>query len=123
MFQAERDTAINLLKVNWAGNVGPDEAKRCAVQVEKLLQDIPPGFRLLTDLSGLETMDLACIPFINRVMDLCNEKGVDTVVRVIPDPRKDIGLNILSLFHYERRVRIITYETLDQAMKILASPG
>jgi hypothetical protein len=123
MFQAERDPAINLLKVSWAGDVGPDEAKRGAVQVERLLQDIPPGFRLLTDLSGLETMDLACVPFINRVMDLCNEKGVDMVVRVIPDPRKDIGLNILSLFHYERRVRIMTCETLEQAMKILASPG
>jgi hypothetical protein len=42
------------------------------------------------------------------------------VVRVIPDPQKDIGLNILSLFHYRRRVRIVTCKTLAEAMKALA---
>jgi hypothetical protein len=43
------------------------------------------------------------------------------VVRVIPDPQKDIGLNILSLFHYRKRVRIVTCETLDEARKVLAN--
>jgi hypothetical protein len=42
------------------------------------------------------------------------------VVRVIPNPQKDIGLNILSLFHYRRRVRIVTCETLEEAMNALA---
>ena len=32
---------------------------------------------------------------------------------------KHIGLNILSLFHYRRRVRIVTCETLEEAMKAL----
>ena len=41
------------------------------------------------------------------------------VVRVIPDPYKDIGLNIVSLFHYPRRVRIVTCETLEEAMRAL----
>jgi hypothetical protein len=41
------------------------------------------------------------------------------VVRVIPDPHKDIGLNILSLFHYRRGVRIVTCETLEEAMRAL----
>jgi hypothetical protein len=45
---------------------------------------------------------------------------VETVVRVIPDPHKDIGLNIMSLFHYRRRVRIITCETLAEALRSLA---
>ena len=53
-------------------------------------------------------------------MDMCNEKGVEMVVRLIPDPHKDIGLNIMSLFHYRRRVRLVTCETLAEAMKILA---
>jgi hypothetical protein len=44
---------------------------------------------------------------------------VEAVVRVIPDPQKDIGLNILSLFHYRRRVRIVTCATLGEAMKAL----
>jgi hypothetical protein len=42
------------------------------------------------------------------------------VVRVIPDPRKDIGLNMLSLFHYRRGIRIVTCMTLEEATKTLA---
>jgi hypothetical protein len=42
------------------------------------------------------------------------------VVRVIPDPQKDIGMQIMSLFHYDRRVRIVTCESLAEAMKVLA---
>jgi len=54
------------------------------------------------------------------MMDLCNKKGVETVVRVIPDPHKDIGLNIMSLFHYRRRVRVVTCQTLEEARRVLA---
>ena len=120
MFQAEVDKSKNLLKISYAQHVGPEDTKHGAERIRVLLADVQPGFRLLTDLSGLESMDLACVPHIERVMDLCNKKGVETVVRVIPDPHKDIGMNILSLFHYRRRVHIVTCETLAEAMKALA---
>jgi hypothetical protein len=120
MFQAEVDKATNLLKVSYKQHVGPEDTKRAEEELPVLLAGLSPGFRLLTDLSALESMDLACVPYINDLMDLCNEKGVEIVVRVIPDPHKDIGLNIMSLFHYRRRVRIMTCETLAEAMKILA---
>jgi hypothetical protein len=54
------------------------------------------------------------------MMDLCNKQGAARVVRVIPDPHKDIGLNILSLFHYGRKVRISTYQTLAEALQALS---
>jgi hypothetical protein len=120
MFQAEVDKATNLLKVRYAQHIGPEDTKRAEEKIRALLTDLRPGFRLLTDLTALESMDLACVPFIKKMMDQCNKKGVETVVRVIPDPHKDIGLNILSLFHYRRRVRIVTCETRAEAMKILA---
>ena len=44
------------------------------------------------------------------------EKQVAEVIRVMPDPRKDIGLNILSQFHYGPNIRITTYETLAEAL-------
>ena len=56
---------------------------------------------------------------MGQVMDLFNAKGVAMVVRVIPDPKRDIGLNILSLFHYSRKVRIVTVKSLDEATKLL----
>jgi hypothetical protein len=120
MFQAEADKPKNLLRVTYAQRVGPEETKRATETVQLLLADLQSGFRLLTDMSGLEEMDVACAPHIRKMMDICNKKGVDVVVRVIPDPHKDIGFNILSLFHYRRRVRIVTCESLKEALKALA---
>jgi hypothetical protein len=121
MFQVGIDKTKNLLKISYAQHVGPEDTQRVAEQIPALLPDLRPGFRLLTDLSNLESMDLACVPYIKRMMDLCNKKGIEMVVRVIPDPHKDIGLKILSLFHYRRRVNIVTCETLEEAMKVLAA--
>lgn len=120
MFEAEGDKAANLLKIRYAQHVGPEDTKRGEEKLPALLEDLRPGFRLLTDLSTLESMELACLPYIEGVMDLCDKKGVEMVVRVIPDPHRDIGLNIMSLFHYRRRVRLVTCETLAEAMNILA---
>jgi len=64
-------------------------------------------------------MDVGCAPFIEKAMDMCNEKGASMVVRVIPDPHRDIGLQIMSIFHYGGDVRILTCETLAQAKEIL----
>ena len=120
MFQVEVDKSKNLLKISYAQHVGPEDAQRVQEKIPTLLPDLQPGFRLLTDLSGLESMDLACVPYIKRMMDLCNKQGIEKVVRVIPDPHKDIGLNILSLFHYRRRVKIVTCQTLEEALRVLA---
>ena len=73
----------------------------------------------LADLTELESMDVACAPFIEKAMELCNQKGASMVVRVIPDPRRDIGLQIMSIFHYRGDVKIVTCETLAQAKEIL----
>ena len=120
MFQVEVDESKNLLTVRFWQHVGPDDAKAVFQQAATLLPRLPPGFRLLTDLSGLESMEMACVPDIRGMMDACNKQGVDMIVRVVPDPRKDIGLNILSLFHYRRRVQIVTCATLEEALKVLA---
>jgi anti-anti-sigma regulatory factor len=121
MYHSEIDDANNLLKISYAGKVDAQEAGRAAKECETAVQKLRPGFRLLSDLSALEEMDLACVPHIRRMMDLCDKAGVELVVRVIPDPHKDIGLNILSLFHYRKRVRIVTCETLQEAKKLLTS--
>ena len=119
MYQVGVDKSKNLLRITYAERVGAEDTKRVEVEIPLLLAEVRAGFRLLTDLSRLESMDLACVPYIKRMMDLCNKKGVELVVRVIPDPQKDIGFNILSLFHYRRRVRIVTCPTLEEALKAL----
>ena len=119
MFETKIDQAKNSLTLRYLRRIEPDEAKRFAEQFPNLLLELRPGFSLLTDMSDLEFMHVDCVPYIKTVMDLCNQKKISTVVRIVPDPRKDIGFNILSLFHYDRGVRIITCQTLDEALKLL----
>jgi len=119
VFEATLDKPANLLKIVYTGRVPAAEASACAEKIRTLLNDIQPGFRMLTDLRGLESMDLGCVPFIENVMDWCDDAGIDEVVRIIPDPHKDIGLNIMSLFHYRRGVQIVTCQTIEQAKAAL----
>jgi anti-anti-sigma regulatory factor len=84
------------------------------------LPNLTKGFKILTDLSGLNSMDALCVSELKRMMDLCRKSGVGTVARVIPDPAKDIGFNILSLFHYRDKVHVLTFQTLAEAEQALA---
>jgi hypothetical protein len=120
MFEVTVEGAANLLKVSYAGHIGAEEAKRCAETIQSLLSQLQQGFRMLTDLRALEAMDLGCVPYIEKVMDWCDQAGIKTVVRIIPDSHKDIGLNIMSLFHYRPGVRIVTCRTLEEAQAVLA---
>ena len=120
MFKVEAEPAKKLLIMTFSQNVGPEELEQANAKLPALLDQLSPGFRLLSDLSALEAMDPASLNDIKKTMDLLNQRGVSMVVRVIPDPQKDIGLNILSLFHYRRGIRIVTCETRDEAMAVLA---
>jgi anti-anti-sigma regulatory factor len=119
MVAIEVDQPKNLLVVRYRGLIGSGEMQGSLDQIQAGLAKLESGFRLLADLTDLESMDVACAPFIEKAMDLCNEKGASLVVRVIPDPHRDIGLQIMSYFHYSGDVRIVTCETLAEAAKIL----
>lgn len=119
MVALEIDQSQNLLVIRYSGLVSPDETARGLEEVRVALAKLQSGFRLLADLTDLQSMEVSCAPYIEKAMDLCNEKGASTVVRVIPDPTRDIGLQIMSVFHYRGDVRIVTCETLAEAMTIL----
>ena len=85
---------------------------------------LKPGFLLLTDLSNLESMEVSCAPELGAIMDLCSAKGMLSVVQVIPDPKKDIGFDLISRFHHDPPVKTQTHQSLAEAIKSLhaASP-
>ena len=115
------DPARKLLVLKFSRHVGSHEVKRHAEEVDAALALLQPGFRLLTDLSELESMEYASAPLISRTMDKVNAKGVASVVRVIPDARKDIGFKMMSYFHYGKKVGIVTCETVEEANAALDS--
>jgi hypothetical protein len=52
-------------------------------------------------------------------MDLRSAKGMSSVVRVIPDPRKDIGFDLISRFHHDPPVRTQNHESMAEAIQSL----
>jgi hypothetical protein len=119
MFLATSNKARRLLCMSYYQRVRVEELKRGREDVKALLADLPPGFRLLVDLSQLETMDTDCMKEIGRTMEWIDKGGVEMVVRVMPDPGKDIGFNILAIFHYPRHPRIVTCKTMTEAAGLL----
>jgi hypothetical protein len=116
MVSIETDKTKRLLVVSAAGHVSKEEVKEAAARVREALRDVPPGLRALTDFRWLESMRPSAAPYIAEIMDALAEKQVASVIRIIPDPGKDIGLNILSQFHYKRDIPISTVETLVEAL-------
>ncbi len=115
MFRVAPDPAKNELRISYRGHVSPEDTRRCHEQMREALLSLEPGYRLIVDLTGLEAMDLACANAIAAIMECCNDAGVAEVVRIIPDPARDIGLQILSLFHYRPDVYIRTCSNMAEA--------
>jgi hypothetical protein len=120
MFQIETDKSKNLLHFSFSQHVTAEETAHWRSQICAALSAMQRGFTLLSDLSSLDLMDLDCAPDIEWSMEALDEAGIARVVRVIPDPRKDIGFNIMSRFHYRRSVKFVTCDTMEEALKILA---
>src|SRR5436190_24331539 len=120
MYALELDRSKRLLVISAAQRVTAEEANRAAQRIRELLQDVAPGFHVLVDFRWLESMDSAAARHIAEMMHALAEKNVASVTRVMPDPHKDIGLNILSQFHYGSNVKIATFETLADALQNLA---
>ncbi|MFH1577913.1 MAG: GGDEF domain-containing protein [Candidatus Omnitrophota bacterium] len=115
MFSIRCNSKNNVLTVVFRSTVDVRQAEQL---VEKLQQELPKlrkGFKILTDLSELDNMDLDYRPYIKKTMNLYNSYGVKTIIRVIPDKSKDIGFNIMSLFHFPREVKIHTCSSLREA--------
>lgn len=121
MFVVETDSSKRLVVISVAGRVTAEEARATAERVREVLNEVDPGFVALTEFRWLESMSPAAAPFIAEIMDAFAAKKVKAVVRVMPDPHKDIGLNILSQFHYGPEVRLMIFESLAEAIASLAS--
>lgn len=120
MFSIESSDAERLIKISWSGRVDLDEIRRCTEEIGLAASKMRPGFRILADMTDLQSMDYAGAPYISSIMDLCVAKQVEHVVRVIPDPSKDIGLTIMSHFHYGSKVQVTICKDLAEALRLLA---
>jgi len=119
-FETSANTSANLLRIRLSGDIDAKCMQACVNEVAQLASTLTPNFKVFTDLSGIQSMDTACVPEVERLMDLCREKGVNRVVRLIPKRSKDVGFSILSLFHYPKQVHIVTCATQAEAERALS---
>ncbi len=120
MFFITANKLQRVLRLDYVQRVSPAELAAAYEELKAVMADLPPGFRLLADLSQVEFMQPECMTELGRAMELIDHHGVSLIVRVIPDPAKDIGMNILSIFHYPRHPRTITCQSLAEALRQLA---
>lgn len=121
--RSEADSKRNLLRVEYRGRVTPEMMRRHLAEVDEILSGLEDGFAVLTDLSGLERMDSGCSADLSRVMEAYAARRIASVIRVIPNPSRDIGFSILSLFHYPSNVRIVTCSDMEEAERLLSEGG
>lgn len=121
MIRVEADKERALLTISFRGHVSPDEVRQHRAEATTAAEQLEPRFRLFSDLSGLESMEVACAPEIEAMMDVFRQKGVGLVVRVVPDPKKDIGFKIMSYFHYGRAIPVLTFDSQAEALAKLAA--
>jgi hypothetical protein len=119
MIEIETDEARNLFLLRYHGQINSAATAAKLTPMKLALDKMRPGFGLLADFTALESMDADCAPHIREIMDYANAHGIAAVVRVIPDPHRDIGMQIMSRFHYGKDVQIATATTVEEAMKIL----
>ena len=117
MYAVELDRSKRLLVISGAERVTAHEVKAASQRVREVLHDVAPGFRVLVDFRWMNSMESEVAPHLAEIMETLTEKGVASVARVVSDPHKDIGLNILSQFHYGPDVKIATFETLADALQ------
>jgi len=120
MVLATINKSKQLLHLSFIGDVRAAEVAKGREEVVALLAELAAGFRVLADLSPMDSISTDCAPEIGKVMELCDRKGVSFIVRVIPDKTKDIGLTILSHFHYHTQPRTATCATMVEAAKLLS---
>ena len=108
-----------LLYVSFIGTVQPAQFQSELEDVTAQLAGLAPGFYHLVDFTQLEFMGLDCMAELGRMMELIGQAGVGLVARVIPDPSKDIGMNILTVFHYPHRLKVVTCQNLTEAVMAL----
>lgn len=119
MVHVHADPDRQILTVKFSGQVTAAEMDGSLHRVAEQLNELHSPIIIFTDLSELDAMEPAATNQIGAFMDLCDAKGVERIVRLVPDPTKDIGFNVLAIFHYENRVPTVTCETVEEARRAL----
>lgn len=115
----EVDSVRNRLHITLSETFDETEAEQLLAEVASRMAELSRGFVMLCDLTSLDEFAHDARKHFRSIMDLCNAHGVGRVIRIVPDPLNDFGLTVLSHFHYDHAIPIITCRCLGEALKHL----
>lgn len=121
-FEVTFDRARNVVRLLFRGRLTGARLTPELSQLESALAQVRQGFSALADFVDVISIDLDCAPALARILDLCRDRGLGKLVRVLPDASKDIGLNILAAIHLRGQVPMATFGTLREAEHELGPP-
>ena len=115
MYKVDVDEARNIVFISFEDDFTLEDGENLFNDIKRAMSKVNKGFGLLANLSSLKSMDRNVQGSIGKGMDLIDQHGVSQVIRVIPDPTKDMGFQIMSLFHYSKGVKIHTCQSREEA--------
>ena len=119
MFLATTNKKKKLLHVSYIGRVDAEQIRQGLEEIPALLEELPNGFTLVMDLERVDSMCLPCSQEIGKLMEICDKSGIEKVIRVIPDKKKDIGFQILYLMHYKNPPPVFVCERMEDVARLL----
>ena len=119
MYLVTTNKQRNLILLTLAGEVRAPDMRTAREEIQGVLRSLDGGVTFITDFTSLERMADDAAPEIGQVMESLECQAAALVIRVLPDPTKDIGMNILSRFHYERPPRTMTCQSMAEALRAL----
>jgi hypothetical protein len=115
MFKIELNPYPNTISIEISGCFDLNQAEQIHKRLEAVLPDFKQGFILITDISSLQDIDNDVRISIKKSMDLINRHRPSRIIRIVPDINKDVGFNIMSMFHYSKDIKINTLQSPDQS--------
>jgi hypothetical protein len=110
------DRTQNRIHITLLDRIDELQAKALLEEARTRLEELVPRFHVLCDLTALEELDHSAVKHFEAMMDLYNEYGVCKVIRIIPNPLQNFGFTIMSQFHYDREIPIITCSNFQEAL-------
>src|SRR5437773_3229947 len=115
MIKVSYNQEHNTVIIEFQGNIDATQAEQFFFDIEKVLPKHGKGFKLLTDFSSVDTMELEVQRAIKKAMEFFNARGVSEILRVIPDPAMEIGFNAMSASRYSKEVKVHTLRSRQEA--------
>jgi len=121
MYKIDMDIDKRIVSIKIMGEFDLKQSQEMYRDAAIILKTAEGPLMVLSDISEAIDIKHESIEALSKVMELFNSHGTKQVIRIIPDSSKDIGLNILSRFHYSPDVKIHTFDSREKAGEYMRS--